>query len=116
MLLFSFLLPERKPPRLFRFPLLTAHGLSRQLALLSLQLQGLLGFGPNADRRRLLSRLPLLPLGIAHVLLRCCNGNRWTKLQPIIVFQDKVPNLIVLRLGPERDLADRERSDRKSVV
>ena len=53
MLLFSFLLPERKPPRLFRFPLLTAHGLSRQLALLSLQLQGLLGFGPNADRRRL---------------------------------------------------------------
>lgn len=39
MLLFSFLLPERKPPRLFRFPLLTAHGLSRQLALLSLQLR-----------------------------------------------------------------------------
>lgn len=39
MLLFSFLLPERKPPRLFRFPLLTTLGLSRQLALLSLQLR-----------------------------------------------------------------------------
>ncbi len=75
MLLLSFLLPERKPPRLFCFPLFTARSFPRQLVLLSLQLQGLLGFGPDADRRRLLSRLPLLPLGIARLLHRC-NGNR----------------------------------------
>ena len=109
MFLFFLLLPERKLSFCLCLFLLPAFHFSFLFILLQLHLQGLLGFCSDTGTFQLLSCAALTPLWVVCRLPEAC-FNSGTEFQLIVVLENELPHLIVLRLCAESDLAGRQRS------
>lgn len=104
MLILPFLPSQIKPPLLFGFPTLPAKLLIPDLHFLPLQLERLLGLCTDAGFPKQLPDAALSPLGVFRSLPDS-GFNRRAELQLVVVPEDKLQHLAVLRLSPKGDLA-----------
>ena len=103
VLLFPFLLFSFKLPLFLCFPLLPGHSFTVRFQLLLLQFQGLLRFCARPGALHLFPHVSPHPLRIAGgFFLPGCHSR--TKPQPAMIFQNKIVNLVILRLRPKRNL------------